>query len=152
GPGWSTPLHPDDLSRSVGRWERATATGEPYEIEYRLRGTDGGYRWFLGRAMPRRDDSGQITYWFGTYTDIDDQKRVQEELRRSEERFRLLSEAIPHKVWMADARGEVHYLNQLWFDYSGLTAEGLDRSGWLQSVHPADLDATVEQWARAVEE
>src|SRR4051794_10525159 len=45
GPGWSIPLHPDDRERSVARWEQATGTGEPYEVEYRLRAADGSYRW-----------------------------------------------------------------------------------------------------------
>jgi PAS domain S-box-containing protein len=150
--GWSKPVHPNDLGHAVALWEQATATGEPLEIECRLRGADGSYRWFLGRAMPRGGDSGMITCWLGTCTDIDDQKRVQEELRRSEERFRLLAEAIPHKIWMADARGEVNYLNKSWLDYSGLTVEDVDRRGWLRAVHPADCDATVEQWTRTVAE
>jgi PAS domain S-box-containing protein len=152
GHGWSISLHADDKARSIARWEQATETGEPYEVEYRLRAADGSYRWFLGRAIPRRDDSGRIACWFGTCTDIDDQKRVQEEFRRSEERFRLLSEAIPHKVWMADSRGDVHYISHLWIDYSGLTFEQAKGRGWLQTVHPDDREATVEQWARIVEQ
>ena len=94
GWGWSRPLHPDDHARSETRWKVATDTGEPYEIEYRLRGADGNYRWFLGRALPLRNSAGEITRWFGTCTDIHDQKLAQEErsliLAREQQRSRQL--------------------------------------------------------------
>ena len=117
----------------IERWKRATETGQPFEIEYRLRGAQGQYRWFLSRGIPQRDQEGAIVSWVGTCTDIDDQRRTQEELQRGEAQFRLLAEAIPQMVWMADSRGSVHYLNQQWFDYTGLTYEqsrGWDGSRW----------------------
>jgi PAS domain S-box-containing protein len=76
---WHTFLHPDDQQRSQDIWNHALASGEPYEIEYRFKRHDGVYRWFLGRAMPIRDSNGRIVKWFGTCTDIDEQKRAQEE-------------------------------------------------------------------------
>jgi len=83
--GWTRVLHPDDLDHCLLRWSTALATGELYEIEYRFRRADGVYRWHLGRADPMRDEHGRIVRWFGTCTDIDDQKRVEAELRRSQE-------------------------------------------------------------------
>jgi PAS domain S-box-containing protein len=79
GNQWANPLHPDDQERSRQRWEQALQTGEPYEIEYRFRRHDGVYHWFLGRALPVRDSNGQIVRWYGTCTDIEDMKRLQEE-------------------------------------------------------------------------
>jgi PAS domain S-box-containing protein len=79
-------LHPEDRQASATNWERALATGEPYEIECRIRRRDGEYRWFLARALPLRDRDGHITRWFGTCTDIHEQKR------NVELRERLLSE------------------------------------------------------------
>lgn len=79
GWGWIRPLHAEDRARSEARWHEATSSGQPYEIEYRLRGADGQYRWFLGRALPLRDSRGEISRWFGTCTDIHDQKQAQEE-------------------------------------------------------------------------
>lgn len=79
GGGWATPLHPDDVERSRRRWEHSLQTGELYEIEYRFRRFDGIYRWFLGRAAPMRDENEQIVRWFGTCTDIDDQKHAASE-------------------------------------------------------------------------
>ncbi|HEY1114284.1 MAG TPA: chemotaxis protein CheB, partial [Chitinophagaceae bacterium] len=63
--GWSLVLHPDDYDRTWVVWRHSLETGENYEIEYRMRGKDGTYRWFLGRAIPLRDEQGNIIKWFG---------------------------------------------------------------------------------------
>jgi PAS domain S-box-containing protein len=81
-------LHPDDIARCNEAWQHSLASGEPYEIEYRFRDrhTDtGGYRWFLGRALPVRDDEGEIIRWYGTCTDITDQKLAEMELTQAKE-------------------------------------------------------------------
>jgi PAS domain S-box-containing protein len=81
GKGWNTPFHPDDKQAAWNAWNHATATGEAYRIESRLRAADGSYRWFLMRGTPMRDDAGTIVRWFGTCTDIDDMKRAEAEIR-----------------------------------------------------------------------
>jgi len=84
GTGWSRLLHPEDIQRSIERWNLALKTGQPYEIEYRFRrASDGVYRWFLGRALPVRNERQEIVQWFGTCTDIDDRKRAEENLRKA---------------------------------------------------------------------
>ncbi|AUX44826.1 histidine kinase [Sorangium cellulosum] len=82
GEGWSRMLHPEEHERAIETWRQALRTGEPYESQCRLRRADGTYRWFIGRAVAARDGSGRIVRWFGTYTDIDDQKRAEEERQR----------------------------------------------------------------------
>ncbi len=77
GEGWNGMFHPEDQPHAWSVWRKSLETGEPYEIEYRLRRADGEYRWTLGRALPIRDRSGVITRWFGTCTDIHDQKMIQ---------------------------------------------------------------------------
>ena len=79
GDGWNGLFHPDDRDRAWQRWRHSLATGEPYEIEYRLRHRDGDYRWTLGRALPIRDAAGHITRWIGTSTDIHEQRLMMEE-------------------------------------------------------------------------
>ena len=80
---WTPIVHPDDLARTVQTWRECVGTGQLYEIEYRFFDrADQRYRWFLGRALPLRDDTGEITRWFGTCTDIDDQKRSEERLEQ----------------------------------------------------------------------
>jgi PAS domain S-box-containing protein len=80
GEGWQHVIHPDDLPVAVERWTHALQTGEPYEVEFRLRGADGGYRWHIARALPQLDGSGKVVHWFGTNTDIEEQKRLQRQV------------------------------------------------------------------------
>ena len=81
GSGWTAAIHSDDLTPCVEKWKTALLTGEPYEVDYRIRrASDGCYRWFLGRANPIRDANGEIVKWFGSCTDIDDQKHNQQVL------------------------------------------------------------------------
>lgn len=79
GKGWVRFIHSDDRARMEERWQHSLDTGDPYDIEYRLRGADGEYHWFLGKAMPRRNEAGEIVEWFGTTTDISEMKRLQAE-------------------------------------------------------------------------
>ena len=72
--GWKVAIHPEDLSRLLDVWHKLLASGEPGELEARLRRFDGVYRWFLFRAEPLFDDTGNIVKWYGTNTDIDDRK------------------------------------------------------------------------------
>lgn len=89
GEGWQNPLHPDDVERTVVVWQESLRTGTPYDIEYRFRrASDGEYRWHIGRAMPLRDKDGRILKWFGSCTDIHDQKLALEERDQSLERER----------------------------------------------------------------
>lgn len=91
GEGWNGMFHPDDQERAWATWRRSLESGEPYEIEYRLRHHSGEYRWTLGRARAARDASGQITRWFGTCTDIHDHKRMAEQEV-------LLSRELSHRI------------------------------------------------------
>ncbi len=88
--------------------------------------------------------------WLGTCRDIDDQKRAQNQLCRTEERFRLLAEAIPQMVWMATPQGDVIYFNRRWLDYTGLTYDQARGQGWIQAIHPDDRQPALEHWSRAV--
>ncbi len=91
GEGWNNMFHPDDRDRAFERWRHSLSSGEPYEIEYRLRHHSGEYRWTLGRALPIRDGAGVITRWFGTCTDIHATKRDAELLS-------LLSQELSHRI------------------------------------------------------
>src|SRR5204863_4268890 len=86
--GWKATIHPDDMDQHVSKWRASLASGEPIEIESRFRRADGEYRWFLARAMPLRDDGGNILNWYEVLTDIEDRKRSEAALRDSEEGLR----------------------------------------------------------------
>lgn len=84
GSSWTGIFHPDDFPRCRETWYASVRGGEPYAVECRLWDRhEGRWRWFMARALPVRDPGGRIVKWFGTSTDIDEQKRVEEELRRA---------------------------------------------------------------------
>ena len=139
GTHWSKPLHTNDRGRAVETWNQAMLDESLFEIEYRFRRHDGAYRWFLGRGQPQRDLAGKVTRWVGTCTDIHDQKTYAEALRKSEERYRRLTQAVPQMVWVADASAGMTFFNQRWVDYTGLTIEQGRGGGWTVAVHPDDL-------------
>lgn len=80
---WKDIIHPDDVKKTIDKWNNSIITGENYEAIYRKKDKDGTFNWFLGRALPLRDDEGKIVKWFGTSTNIDAQKKAEEELERS---------------------------------------------------------------------
>lgn len=99
GWAWQAVVHPDDLEMCLDRWATSIETGEDYNIEVRMRrASDGDYRWHLGRAVPLRDEEGTIIKWFGTSTDIDDQKRSEESLRFLAEASAVLSSSLNYET------------------------------------------------------
>ncbi|MFL5351537.1 PAS domain-containing protein [Archangium sp.] len=101
GDGWRLPFHPDDLPEAQKRWQHSLRTGDPYEVEYRCRRYDGVYRWFLGRANPVRDADGRIVKWFGTCTDIDEQRRAADSLQFLTEAGVLLASSLDYETTLA---------------------------------------------------
>ncbi len=91
GEAWNGVFHPDDQERAWAVWQHSLDTGEPYEIEYRLRHHSGTYRWTLGRALPVRDGSGAIVRWIGTCTDIHDAKQAAEQNE-------ILTRELAHRI------------------------------------------------------
>jgi PAS domain S-box-containing protein len=83
GFGWLDYVHPDDFEQTRGRWLGCVRSGETYETEYRLQGKEGEYRWFRCRAVPIRDESGNILKWYGTCSDIHDSKLLEQSIRDS---------------------------------------------------------------------
>jgi formate hydrogenlyase transcriptional activator len=81
--GWTTSdaVHPDDLPKAVAAWTHSVATGEPYDVDHRLRRADGVYRWFNSRGLSLRDAHGRIIRWYNLLTDIEDRRRSEEKLQ-----------------------------------------------------------------------
>ena len=91
GEAWNDMFHPDDQDRAWALWRHSLDTGKPYQIEYRLRRHDGQYRWTLGRALAVRDEQGAIVRWFGTCTDIHEQKEASEERE-------IIAQELSHRI------------------------------------------------------
>ena len=111
GWGWTNVIHPDDVEDVVGRWRSSVATGKPFEAEARLRRADGEYRLMLLRKVPLRDETGSIVKWYGSAIDIEDRKRAEEELKGSEEKYRVIVEAASDAVISMDESGSILLAN-----------------------------------------
>jgi len=151
GWGWQVTFHPEDLPPLMNRWGEMLASGEPGEIEARLRRWDGTYRWFLIRAEPFRDESGTVVRWYGTSTDIEDRKRGEEALRESEQSFRLILDGIAGLVAIMSATGEIEVVNRQVLEYFGRTTEQLKDWSTGNEVHPNDLPYVYAAWVRSLE-
>jgi len=104
--GWDRLLHPDDFGRLRLQWEHAQRQAASFAGEFRLRGRDGEYRWFLAQAVPVAElgDAG-LAHWVGTLTDIDDIRRADTALRESEDRFRRIFEGSPFGMTLSEGEG-----------------------------------------------
>ncbi len=105
GTQWISALHPDDAGPINLAWADAVASRSAVDLEYRLRGPDGAYRWSRARAAARLDATGAPIRWYGTLEDIHDRKLAERALRESEERFRLAAHAAGLGIWDYDALG-----------------------------------------------
>jgi len=151
GFGWANVLHPEDVERTKKAWLHSVETGEPCEVDQRVRRFDNVYRWFRTTAQPLRDHSGRVIRWYGVATDIEDWKRAEEGLREREESFRQIVNSIPGLVNTMTAEGELEFASQQCLDYFGKTLDEL--KGWTTSdlVHPDDFSRMLAAWRRSVE-
>ena len=94
GTAWSSIVHPDDVGGAGRAWAGALETGIHYETEFRIRRSDGAYRWFLVRAEPIRGSDGSVTRWIGTNTDIEDRRRAVAQLERLNETLEQQVDAL----------------------------------------------------------
>src|ERR687889_287836 len=99
---WLRVLHPDDRERVLAEQLRTDQTGEPYRIEYRQIARDGRVVWVHDEATLIRDEEGNALYWLGVQYDITEQKRIEEELRQSEERFKVLSQEVVEGIILSE--------------------------------------------------
>jgi len=159
GDQWGQAIHPDDRALAAETWRNAVQAGIEYRAEFRLRRHDGVYRWCEARAIPLYDNGGSIVQWFGTNTDIHDQREVREALSAERLRLQKLAAASPqmlHSVTMtAEARVTFPYVSPAVTRLFGLTPEQLAEDGMLlvRMYHPDDAVAvrqSVEKSARTL--
>jgi PAS domain S-box-containing protein len=145
--GWATSdaIHPDDLPSVYAAWRRMIETGHPHEYEHRIRRADGVYRWFHTPTVPLRDMEGRIIRWYALLTDIDDRKKAEEELRRSEA-YLAEAQKLSHtgSFGCRPSTGEMSWSEETFriFGYDRAASPAVERI--LQRVHPEDR-ATVRE-------
>ncbi len=152
GWGWQTLHDPSILPDVLERWRASIASGEPFEMVFPLRGADGKYREFLTLVNPVRDAEGKVVRWFGTNTDITEQKLVQQRLYESEQRFRTMADKAPVMIWISDLNNLCTYVNKPWLDFTGRALEQELGDGWAESIYPDDLEQCMETYRSAFDE
>jgi formate hydrogenlyase transcriptional activator len=141
GWGWQVAIHPKDLPSLMKKWRELLRSGEPGEIEARMRRHDGVFRWFLIRFEPFRDGTGKVVMWYGVSADIEDLRQIQERLREEERELRRITDAIPQTIVVQDPRGVPIYANQAALDYTGLTPDDVIAPNFRERIfHPEDVE------------
>ncbi len=151
GWGWQAVHHPDTLPLVMKGWNEALRSGEQFEMEFPLLGADGQYRWFLTQVRPVRNEAGEVVRWFGTNTDIDDKRKVEQALRESEELARSVIEGNPDSVALLDASGRTLLINEKgrWRRQMTGGAQSVD-ANWVDTWSREDRKAAAEAFSRAL--
>ncbi len=148
--GWQAFHHPDFLDQVSRKFQDCVSRGEVWEDTFPLRSASGGWRWFLSRAIPLRNDAKEIVQWFGTNTDITELREFQNALVESEASFRDLANSMPQLVWTSASDGTVDYYNDRAAEYDGFQRDDNGKWNWQPGLHHDDLERTVQAWTEAV--
>jgi PAS domain S-box-containing protein len=150
--GTNDSVHSDDLPRAMKSWIQSFQTGEPYHSEHRLRGADGVYRWSQTRALPLRDEAGHIVRWYALVTDIDERKKAEEALRRSEGYLADAQRMTRTGSWARnlETRQSVHWSQEHYRLFGFDPAEGMPTDAmFIRRIHPEDRDRVVGAFDKA---
>src|ERR1700732_723143 len=145
---WEAVVHPDDRTRVVADWHTAVKNGQAMESEARVRRGDGEYCWWVVRNGPMRDETGKRVRWYGTAIDIEDRKRAEQALRKSEERWRSVFENSAIGVALTDLNGRYLATNHVYQTIVGYTEEELRALCFLDVTHE---DYRETNWALITE-
>jgi PAS domain S-box-containing protein len=143
GQGWQAAFHSDDLPALLNDGAASRASSESHDTEARMRRFDGEYRWFLIRALPLKDGSGQVVGWCGLNIDIEDRKRAEQALRERERELRELLDRVPGFIAVADAQGRTEYASKRILAYTDVTFEQMREDGIVNAIHPDE-----QEWVR----
>jgi PAS domain S-box-containing protein len=143
--GRESTIHPDDADEHSRKWQAALDSGQRFESEVRHRSASGEYRWFLMRAVPVRDQQGNVLKWYGTLTDIEDRKRTEQALRRSEA-YLAEAEKLSHAGSWAFNASRIVYWSEENYRIWGFDPQRAppDRETVLQRIHPEDRERVYE--------
>ena len=149
---WGTgdTVHPEDLPRVIEIISKSLVSGDPYDIEERIRRFDGEYRWFQVRGLPLRDSDGRILRWYVLLTDIDERRRAEDAVR-ARERFRAIIDELPVMVTLMTPDGEFLDGNRHMLEYLDAPLEALKERPTTYSFHPDDRPSVDARWKESIE-
>lgn len=142
-------IHPDDLPLSAAAFKKAFETGS-FSFTGRMVWEDKSVHWIESKGKVFYDEQHNPVNLIGTINDITEEKRQQQILSDSEQKFRLLANSMPQNIWTSDTEGNLNYFNKSVFDYSGLTPQQIDTDGWIEIIHPDDREENVKAWITAI--
>jgi PAS domain S-box-containing protein len=149
--GWMEKVHPDDVAFKTQSWLSNLETMTSDGASCRFQGADGAYRWFNVRGEPLRDSDGSVQNWYGTFIDIDNQKKAEEKSLESELKLRQIIETLPSHIWSSAPDGEPTHFNQRIVDYIGKPFEDFKHHGRGAFIHPDDLPEHEKAFSRAIQ-
>jgi len=151
GAGWLTHVHPEDRGRAVNQWRESLVSGEPYETAFRLqRGSDGGWRWHLVRALPLIGDDGRVLQWFGTCTDIEGQKQAEASLHQQWQTFDSALSHTPDFTYIFDLQGRFTYVNRALLSLWQKPFEEAVGKNFFELGYPPDLADRLQRQIQQV--
>jgi PAS domain S-box-containing protein len=142
GHGWKKVVAPEDLDAMVEVWTHSIETGEPYDLEHRIRLRDGSLRWMRSRALARRNARGEIARWYGSTEDIHDRKEAELLLKNSEQMFGAAFKEAPIGMVLLSVDGTVLEVNQAYREMLGYGTEDLAGKDSAGITHPDDIELT----------
>jgi PAS domain S-box-containing protein len=155
GWGWQSVHDPAVLPTVLSAWRDAIALEQPFEMEFPLRGADGTFRNFLTRVQPMKDSEGRLVQWFGTTTDVDQLKRIEQSLRVTQARLESTLEASSVGTWTWDIASDRliadEFTARMFSVAPGAAAEGLPAAAYLQVVHEEDRADVADALERAIQ-
>jgi PAS domain S-box-containing protein len=155
GWGWQSVHDPALLPTVLSRWRDAIALAQPFEMEFPLRGADGTFRNFLTRVQPMKDSEGRLVQWFGTTTDVDELKRIEQSLRVTQARLESTLEAGSIGTWTWDIASDRliadEFTARMFSIAASAAAEGLPAASYLQVVHEEDRTSVADALESAIQ-
>jgi PAS domain S-box-containing protein len=143
--------YPDDVAFKSQSWLSNLEAMTSHDVNCRLQGADGAYRWFNIRGEPLRDSDGSVRSWHGVFIEVDNQKTAEEKSRESELKLRQIIETLPALIWSSAPDGEPTHFNQRILDYDGKQFEDFKHLGRRAFVHPDDLPEHEKALSHAIQ-